>query len=89
MFTYHVEGTPGDGHDAEISYHLDQEEIPSQPEVEANARLMSAAPELLEVLKDYMAEDHCVVGKKEKCIACTYCKALLAVKRAEGPKDEA
>lgn len=47
LFTYHVEGESGDGHTAEISYHLDSEDIPTEAEVEANAKLMAAAPDLL------------------------------------------
>ncbi len=84
IYTYHVEGQPGDGHDSEISYHLDQEEIPTEKEVEANARLMQAAPELLDALNDYLEGDNCVLGDDEACGTCTYCKALLAYDKATG-----
>jgi hypothetical protein len=51
---------------------------------EANARLISAAPDLLWALKEAVAAGDCGCDDPEGVIPCVYCLASAAVNKAEG-----
>ena len=52
-------------------------------ETEANARLIAAAPDMLEALKEFVAYSECHCAEPE-CPPCAYCMAEQAIEKAEG-----
>lgn len=70
---------------AEVKYSVDgdQADNPPWPEAQANARLIAAAPDLLEALQELIAMDEAQVFVKDPWDA-SFAKAKAAVAKARG-----